>query len=104
MAEITLTTNNFEQEVLKSDLPVLVDFWAPWCGPCRMLAPIVEEIAEAHAGSLKVGKVNTDEQPELADAYRVENIPTVFLFRNGKMVTKVSGYRSRAELESLLGL
>ena len=83
---------------------VLVDFWATWCGPCRMLAPVIAEIADAHEGVLKVGKVNVDEQPELATAYRVESIPTVFLFRNGEIAAKAVGFRSRADLESLLGL
>ena len=102
--ELTLTRENFEEEVLRGDLPVLVDFWATWCGPCRMLAPVIAEIAEAHEGVLKVGKVNVDEQPELATAYRVESIPTVFLFRNGEIAAKAVGFRSRADLESLLGL
>jgi thioredoxin 1 len=104
MNELTLTRENFEEEVLRGDLPVLVDFWATWCGPCRMLAPVIAEIAEAHEGVLKVGKVNVDEQPELATAYRVESIPTVFLFRNGEIAAKAVGFRSRADLESLLGL
>ena len=104
MNELTLTKENFEEEVLRGDLPVLVDFWATWCGPCRMLAPVIAEIAEAHEGVLKVGKVNVDEQPELATAYRVESIPTVFLFRNGEIAAKAVGFRSRADLESLLGL
>ena len=102
--EYTFTAANFEEEVLRGDLPVLVDFWATWCGPCRMLAPVIAEIAEAHEGVLKVGKVNVDEQPELATAYRVESIPTVFLFRNGEIAAKAVGFRSRADLESLLGL
>lgn len=104
MNELTLTRENFEEEVLRGDLPVLVDFWATWCGPCRMLAPVIAEIAEAHEGVLKVGKVNVDEQPELATAYRVESIPTVFLFRSGEIAAKAVGFRSRADLESLLGL
>lgn len=104
MNELTLTRENFEEEVLRGDLPVLVDFWATWCGPCRMLAPVIAEIAEAHEGVLKVGKVNVDEQPELATAYHVESIPTVFLFRNGEIAAKAVGFRSRADLESLLGL
>lgn len=104
MNELTLTRENFEEEVLRGDLPVLVDFWATWCGPCRMLAPVIAEIAEAHESVLKVGKVNVDEQPELATAYHVESIPTVFLFRNGEIAAKAVGFRSRADLESLLGL
>lgn len=104
MNELTLTRENFEEEVLRGNLPVLVDFWATWCGPCRMLAPVIAEIADAHEGVLKVGKVNVDEQPELATAYHVESIPAVFLFRNGEIAAKAVGFRSRADLESLLGL
>ena len=104
MAEVKVTDQNYEAEVEQSELPVLLDFWAPWCGPCRMLAPVIAEIAEAHEGVLKVGKVNVDEQPELATAYHVESIPTVFLFRNGEIAAKAVGFRSRADLESLLGL
>ncbi len=104
MSEITLTKENFDREVLHGEQPVLVDFWATWCGPCRMLAPVIAGIAEAHGDGLKVGKVNVDEQPELAAAYRIESIPTVFLFRNGEIAAKAVGYRTRSELESLLGL
>jgi thioredoxin 1 len=104
MNELTLTKTNFEEEVLRSDLPVLVDFWATWCGPCRMLAPVIAEIAESHKGILKVGKVNVDEQPELAAAYRIDSIPAVFLFRGGKVDAKSIGYCSLTELESGLGL
>lgn len=104
MAELTLTGSNFEQEVLHSDLPVLVDFWASWCGPCRMLAPIVSELAEAYAGKIKVGKVNVDEEQKLAGAYRVSSIPTLVLFKNGEAVRQSVGYCPKEELEALLGL
>ena len=104
MALIHVNESDFREKVLESGGTVLVDFWANWCGPCRMLAPVIAEIAEAHEGVLKVGKVNVDEQPELATAYRVESIPTVFLFRNGEIAAKAVGFRSRADLESLLGL
>lgn len=84
--EITVTKENFENEVLKSDLPVLVDFWASWCGPCKMLGPIIAQIAEENQGVVKVGKVNVDEQEELASKYGIVSIPTVILFKGGQAV------------------
>lgn len=103
MAEITLNKDNFTSEVLESDKPVLVDFWAEWCGPCRMLAPVVEEIAEEFDGSVKVGKVNIDEEPELANKYRVEFIPTLIVFRNGKPESTSTGYVPKKKIEEMLG-
>ena len=102
MAEINVTASNFESEVLNCDKTVLVDFWATWCGPCRMIAPIVEEIAQEYAESVKVGKVNVDEERELAINYRIESIPTIMIFKNGKLTDTVIGYRSKEELEKLL--
>lgn len=102
MAEIKLTDQNFEQEVLHVDLPVLVDFWASWCGPCQMLAPVIAEIAEEYAGKVKVGKVNVDEQPNLANRYGIASIPTVMLFKNGEVVSTSLGYRPKNELETML--
>lgn len=102
MAEITLNKDNFTSEVLESDKPVLVDFWAEWCGPCRMLAPVVEEIAEEFDGSVKVGKVNIDEEPELANKYRVEFIPTLIVFRNGKPESTSTGYVPKEKIEEML--
>ena len=102
MAEIVLNSENFETEVLKSDVPVLVDFWAEWCGPCRMLAPIVAEIAEEYAGKIKVGKVNVDEQPVLADMYKISAIPAILLFKNGAVAGRSVGYRPKADLTAML--
>ena len=100
--EVTITKENFEQVVLKSDKPVLVDFWATWCGPCRMLAPIVEDIAKEYDGKIKVGKVNVDEEPELAGAFQVASIPTVVILKNGKIVNQSIGYKPKEELVKLL--
>ena len=102
MAEIQLNEQNFEQEVLRADMPVLVDFWASWCGPCQMLAPVIAEIAEEYAGKVKVGKVNVDEQPNLANRYGIASIPTVMLFKNGEVVNTSLGYRPKNELETML--
>lgn len=102
MAEIVLTTENYDEEVLKSDKPVLVDFWATWCGPCKMLAPIIDEIAEEYAGKVKVGKVNVDEQPELAGAFDISSIPTVIVFEKGQVKGILKGYRAKADFEELL--
>ena len=102
--EVILTNANFEEEVLKSDIPVLVDFWATWCGPCRMIAPEVEALAEEYDGKVKVGKVNVDEEAELAIAYKVASIPTLILFKNGEIAGKAIGYRTKDELAETFGL
>ncbi len=91
MPEVRLTEDNWEKEVLNSDIPVLVDFWAPWCGPCRMVAPIVSEIAEEYAGKLKVGKLNTDEEPGIAVKYGIMSIPTLMIFKNGSVADQIIG-------------
>lgn len=101
MAEITITKENFEAEVLQSDKPVLLDFWAEWCGPCKMLAPVLAEIAEEHP-EITVGKINVDEQQELGAAFEIQSIPTVILFREGKPVTGFTGYRPKEQVEMLL--
>ena len=101
MAVINVTNSNFRTEVLESDRPVLVDFWAPWCGPCRMVSPIVDEIAEENA-SIKVAKINIDEQPQLASQYGVMSIPTLMLFENGDVVDKAVGARNKTFILQML--
>lgn len=102
--EIKITTQNFEDEVLKSDLPVLVDFWATWCGPCKMLAPAVAEIAGERASTLKVGKVNVDEEPELAQKFGIMSIPTLILFNNGKAEKTTVGFMPKDQILTNFGL
>ena len=102
MAVITITKENFAQEVLQSEKPVLLDFWASWCGPCRMLSPIVDEVAEERS-DVKVGKVNVDEQPELAGEFGVMSIPTLLVFEQGKLVRQAVGARPKASVLELLG-
>lgn len=104
MAEITVTMENFEEEVLKSELPVLLDFWAEWCGPCRMLSPIVAEIAEEYSGKVKVGKVNVDEEQELSEKFQVESIPMVVIMKNGKVTNVSVGYKPKEQLTALLDI
>ena len=103
MAELKITAANFENEVLRSDQPVLLDFYADWCGPCKMLSPILHELAEEKSGALKVGKVNVDEQPDLAAEFGVMSIPTLLLFENGKLVRQAVGARPKSGVLELLG-
>ena len=100
--EYKFTDAEFEAEVLRSEIPVLVDFYADWCGPCKMMAPVIEELAEKYSGRVKVGKLNVDENPDTAIQYRVMSIPTFIVFKNGEKVTSVSGAISRNELETML--
>jgi len=100
--EINITKENFENEVVKSNLPVLIDFWASWCGPCMMLSPIIEEIAKENEGKIKVCKVNVDEETELANAFNINSIPAVFVIKDGKVSNSVVGYQSKENLLSML--
>lgn len=102
MSAINIDQNNIQSEVMNSDKPVLLDFWAPWCGPCRMVVPIVEEIARER-NDIKVGKVNVDEQPELAGQFGVMSIPTLLVFEQGKLVRQAVGARPKASVLELLG-
>ena len=102
MAEITLTTSNFEKEVLESDIPVLVDFWAGWCGPCKMVSPIIDEIADENP-SIKVAKVNVDEQPALAARFQVMSIPTLVVMKDGKIVNQSAGAKPKQQILDMLG-
>lgn len=100
--EIKLTKFNFNDEVLSSDVPVIVDFWATWCGPCKMIAPTIEALAEDLAGKAKVGKVNVDEEMELAVEYKIEVIPTLLFFKDGKVMKKTTGVMTKEEILSAL--
>ncbi len=99
---LTFNSGNFEQEVLKSTAPVLVDFWAEWCGPCKMVAPILDELAGEYAGRVKMGKVNVDEAQDLAAEYGIRAIPTMLLFKDGQVVEQIVGLRSKPDLKSKL--
>ena len=96
------TDSNFESEVLQSDNPVLVDFWAPWCGPCRMLTPVIEELAGENEGSIKIGKVNIDENPASAQEYGVSSIPVVMVFKGGEVTQRFLGVQAKARLQEAL--
>ena len=102
MAELKLTKDNFEQEVLKSDKTVLVDFWASWCAPCMMLSPVIAEIAEKYDGKVVVGKVNVDEEQELSMQYGISSIPTLLVFKNGEIANAAVGLRSKEHIEEMI--
>jgi thioredoxin 1 len=102
MAELVLTSDNFKTEVLESEIPVLVDFWASWCGPCKMLGPVISQIAEEYEGKVKVGKVNVDDEEELAMEYGIQSIPTVLLFKGGEVVEQSLGFKPKAFFEDLI--
>ena len=102
MAELKITIENFENEVMKSNIPVLIDFWAPWCGPCRMMGPVIEQLADEYEGKARVGKVNVDEEGELSQVFGVMSIPTIVLVKDGKVVKQAVGARPKTEVEAML--
>lgn len=101
MAEVVITEENFEQEVLKADIPVLVDFWASWCGPCKMLSPIIAQIAEEQEGKIKVCKANVDDCMDIAGEYDIASIPTVLLFKDGEVAERSVGFRTKEQIEEM---
>lgn len=102
MSELIITNRNFEKEVLDSDIPVLLDFWAAWCGPCMRLSPEIDKIAEKYEGKIKVGKVNVDDEPELAENYQVLNIPMLMVIKDKNITDSAIGYRTFEQLEDLI--
>tara|TARA_B100001013_G_C24435097_1_gene373389 strand:- start:329 stop:655 length:327 start_codon:yes stop_codon:yes gene_type:complete len=99
---IELTDDNFQSEALEADKPVLVDFWAPWCGPCRMVGPIIDEVAETYVDKVKVGKLNTDDNPQVATKYGIRSIPTILLFKNGEVVGNLMGAKPKQDFEEMI--
>ncbi len=97
-----ITDKNFENQVLKSSKPGLIDFWAPWCGPCRMLAPVVEELSKEYEGKAVIGKVNVDDNPGIASRYSISSIPTILLFKNGELVDQLVGIQTKRDLKNKL--
>lgn len=99
---LEITDSNFEQEVIKSDIPVMVDFWAPWCGPCRMIAPLIDELSNEYEGKVKVVKLNTDENPQTASEFQISAIPTLLFFKGGKVVKELVGVVPKEEIKKIL--
>lgn len=102
MKEVKLTKSNFREEVINSDIPVLVDFWAPWCGPCKMISPVISELAIDYAGKIKIGKVNVDEEMDIANEYQIASIPTLILFKGGKVEKRSSGFMPKEDIERMM--
>lgn len=102
MATITFTDSNFKSEVLDSNIPVLVDFWAEWCGPCRMVGPIVEKLAKDYSGKVKIGKLNVDDNAETPSQYGIQGIPTILLFKNGQLANQIVGYQPEDKLKTAI--
>jgi thioredoxin 1 len=100
--EVQLSDASFDGDVVKSDIPVIVDFWAPWCGPCRMLAPVIEEISKEYSGKVKVGKLNTDDNPDTAARYSISAIPTLLFFKGGQVVDQLVGVHNKSDIKSKL--
>ena len=104
MSAVNVTIDNFDNEVMKSDLPVLLDFWAPWCGPCRMVGPIIDQLSEEVKGEAKVVKINVDEQAELAAAFKITSIPTLAVIKDGKITSMQAGARNKNDMRKMLGI
>ena len=104
MAEIIVNENNFEEVVLKNEGPVLVDFWAAWCGPCRMLGPVIAQVADEQEGKVTVAKINVDDNPDLARRFGIRSIPALLLFKDGEVINTSMGYLPKAEVEAFIGL
>jgi len=102
MSCLNITAGNFESEVLKSPVPVLIDFWAPWCGPCKMIGPVIDQIEQEYSGRMKVGKVNVDDNGEVAQRYSITSIPTLILFKNGEMAAQKNGAAPKRDIEAFI--
>jgi len=101
VSSIEITSDNFESEVLQSSVPVLIDFWAPWCGPCKMIGPVLDQIADEYSGQLKVGKINIDESGALAEQHGIVSIPTLIVYKNGEMAAQKTGAAPKHDIETL---